>query len=44
MNYNTVAILYEEFIDTGRSTSQIQDIMKVKIQYFINENLNKILE
>ena len=44
MNYNTVAILYEEFIDTGRSTSQIQDIIKVKIQYFINENLNKILE
>lgn len=44
INYNTVAILYEEFIDTGRSTSQIQDIMKVKIQYFINENLNKILE
>lgn len=44
MNYNTVAILYEEFIDTGRSTSQIQDIMKVKIQYFIDQNLNKILE
>lgn len=44
MNYNTVAILYEEFIDTGRSTSQIRDIMKVKIQYFIDQNLNKILE
>lgn len=43
-NYNTISILYEEFIDTGRSVSQIQDIMKVKIQYFINENLNKILE
>ncbi len=43
-NYYTKAIVYDEFIETGRSESQIQDIMKAKIQYFIDQNLNKILE
>ena len=40
---NIISNLYGEFTDTGRNSSQIQDIVKVKMQYFIEENLNELL-
>ena len=40
---NIISNLYGEFTDTGRNSSQIQDIVKVKMQYFIEKNLNELL-
>ena len=40
---NIISNLYGEFTDTGRNSSQIQDIVKVKMQYFIEENLSELL-